>query len=128
MKAFHAKLTPKQEQAIVSLLSSPTLEAAAQAVGVNAVTLWRWMQEAAFRDAYQAARRDCIDTAVGLLQKASGSAVGVLIQIMADKDKPASARISAARSILEYSFKGAELLDLETRLAALEEAAEGKKP
>jgi hypothetical protein len=41
---------------------------------------------------------------------------------MGDKAAPASARVSAARAVLELSYRGLEVEDLERRLAALEHA------
>jgi hypothetical protein len=39
---------------------------------------------------------------------------------MRDDNKPASARVVAAKSILEFGIKGVELEDLEQRLTTLE--------
>ena len=52
------KLTPKQEKAITALLAQPTIEAAAATLGVNPVSIHRWLQEPAFVEAYRSARRD----------------------------------------------------------------------
>ncbi len=43
----------RQDQYIVALLENPTLEKAAAAVGVSAVTLWRAMQQPEFMEAYR---------------------------------------------------------------------------
>src|SRR4051794_12460605 len=123
MKVQSAKLNRKQEQAVAALLTHPTIAQAAKSIGIGETTLLRWLEDDGFRQAYQSARRECVEAAVGLLQKASGSAVAVLVSVMADTAKPGSVRISAARSVLDFAFKGAELLDMEVRLAALEEAA-----
>src|SRR5437899_1053460 len=124
MKPSEAKLTAKQEAAVAALLTHPTIDGAAKACSVSDVTLHRWLLQPVFADAYAVARRQAVEAAIGLLQKACGGAVAVLVQIMADTTKPGSVRISAARSVLDYAFKGAELLDLEVRLQTLEVAAQ----
>jgi hypothetical protein len=57
---------------------------------------------------------------VAHLQRVSGEAVDTLRTIMNDDQKPASARVTAARVILDMSIKAVELEDLEVRIAALE--------
>jgi len=46
--------------------------------------------------------------------------VETLRSVMQDKDAPASAKVSAAKAILETAIKAVELEDLEARIAALE--------
>ena len=56
------------------------------------------------------------------LQQSCAGAVGCLLSIVQDTDAPASVRVSASRSILEYSFKATEQMDMEARLQSIEEA------
>ncbi len=121
MQHAAAKLTPKQEKAITALLSQPTIEAAASSLGVNPATVHRWLQEPAFAAAYRSARRDAVGQAVTRLQQVSGGAVAVLVQVMADKANPAATRVTAAKTVLEFSFRTVELEDLAERIAALEQ-------
>ena len=117
-----AELTPKQHKTISALLTEPTVGAAADKAGVGERTLYTWLSDPAFRTVYLAARREAVNQAVAQLQRISSEAVAVLQQVMSDESKPASARITAARSVLEYSLKAVELEELEQRLAALENA------
>jgi hypothetical protein len=55
-----------------------------------------------------------------IVQRVSGEAVDTLRTIMNDDQKPSSARVTAARMILELSIKAVELEDLEVRIATLE--------
>jgi len=114
------KLTSKQERAIAALLAHPTIEGAAEVLGVNAATVHRWLGEPAFEAAYRSARRDAVQQAVTRLQQVSGAAVGVLVQVMADKTNPAGTRVNAAKTVLEFSFRAVELEDLAERIAVLE--------
>src|SRR5579862_6630700 len=121
MKGHGDKISRKQEQAIAALLSHPTIPAAAEACEVSDVTLWRWMQEPGFKAVYSDARKQALESAIALLQKATGGAVATLINLMRSEDTPPAQRITACRSVLDFAFKGTELLDHEARLTALEE-------
>ncbi len=121
MKAQSAKLDRKQELAIVALLQEPTVEAAAQRAGVSPVTLWRWMQQPEFTERYRAARRQVLEQAIAQLQQASGEAVETLRRNLTCT--VASVEVRAALAIIDQAVKGAEVLDLETRIAALETKA-----
>lgn len=126
MKGHGEKLTRKKEAVIVALLLEPTLEKAAARVGISESTLWRWTQLESFQAAYREARREAVSQAIGALQRASSEAVETLRDIMKDTAAPATARVSAARSILEFAIKGVEIEDILARLETLE-AQEGRE-
>ncbi len=113
-------LTVKQAKALSALLSAPTLEKAAAACGQSESTLLRYLKNDDFKAEYQAARRELVSLAVTGLQRASHGAVGVLIAVADDKEAPSSSRVSAARTILDYSLRAIELEDLQGRVEALE--------
>ena len=52
------------------------------------------------------------------VQQATGEAVATLRQVMQAADAPASAKVSAAKTILETAVKAVELEDLEARIVA----------
>jgi len=116
------KITRKREQAISALLVSPTVQEAAQVAQIGERTLWRWLQEPEFQRAYRQARRQAVSQAVARLQQASSEAVEALSSVMNDTEAPASSKVSAAKAVLELSFKAVELEDLESRITILEEA------
>ena len=72
----------------------------------------------AFRAEVMKTRREMWTEAVGQLTAACTEAVDALRALL--KDPVASARLGAAKTILEASHKGVELLELEQRLAAVE--------
>ena len=111
-------ISRKQDAAIGALLSQPTITAAAESVGVGEATLRRWLKDAGFLAAYRSARRDTLEHCVALLQKASTGAVEALQQSLQATSE--GVRLRAACAILDYSMKGAELLDLEARITVLE--------
>lgn len=116
-----AKISGRQERAIAALIASPTIREAADSLGLNEVTLYRWMREAEFQAAYRQARREVVAQAVARLQEACSTAVSTLIDVMGDGEASSSSRVTAARSVLELAFRAVEIEDLEARVTALEE-------
>lgn len=120
-------LTAKHRKAVEALLQAETVRSAAEMAGVHQDTLYRWLKDPRwehFQAEYADARRRATRHAVGRLQAASSDAVTILRRIMFDDTQPGAARVAAARSILEFAFKGNELEDLAERIAALEAVAE----
>ena len=113
-------MTRKQDAAIGALLSQATISAAAESVGIGEATLRRWLKNPDFLAAYGASRREAVSQAVGQLQAACSVAVLALTDISQDVSCPASARVSAARTVLELALKGVELENLAVRVEELE--------
>jgi len=118
------KVDRLREQAIAALLMHPTVEAAATAAGVTKRTLTRWQREAEFAAAYREARREVVQQATTKLSASCVRAVETLDKIMDMETAPATSRIMAARTVLEYAHRGLELDDLAVRVDALEAARE----
>ena len=121
MSGHGEKMGRKQEQAIAALLQQPTIMAAADSLGIGEATLWRWLQQPAFEEAYRRARQAVVDQAISQLQQATGQAVATLQEVQRDPDAPASSRVTAAKAVLEIAFKLRASEELERRLATLEE-------
>ena len=115
-------LEPGQERAIIALLSEPTLKAAAASASISETTLWRWLREPGFKNAYRRARSEALGRATARLQALAGEAVETLAQVHRDPGVSPHVRVSAARAVLELAYKSFELEDLEARLEELEEA------
>jgi hypothetical protein len=92
---------------------------------VGKVTLWRWIHIPEFKEQYRLARREAVSQPVGHLQSACSVAVVALTDISQDVNCPASARVSAARTVLELALKGVELEDLAVRVEELESQVAG---
>lgn len=115
-----AQITAKQEKAIMELLRNPTVKDASQQAGVGERTLWRWLQDVDFREAYMEARKQAFSRALGLLQQALSEAVLVLKDVMSNPESRDSSRVSSAKAILDTGLKAMELDDLEERISRLE--------
>jgi hypothetical protein len=120
MKAHGEKISRKQELAIAALLTCRAITDAAHQCGIGEVTLHRWLKDDGFQTAYRAARRAVVQHAVVQVQRATAEAVETLRAVMHDSESPASARVSAAKTILDTAIKAIELEDLEARIVALE--------
>ena len=118
MKGHGEKLTRKQEEAIMALLSEATLGSAAERIGVSDVTLGRWLKLPEFREAYRQARRDMMDKSTAQLQQSTWAATSPLIRLLGSGSD--SVRLRAATTILDQANKGLEMMDFEDRLAAVE--------
>jgi len=112
------KLSRKRDLAVAALLSEPTVAAAADKAGVSERTLRGWLRQSAFQAAYQAARRQVLEGAIGRLQQAAGEAVETLRRNLS-AGRPAD-QVRAAGLILQHALGTAELLDMAERLEALE--------
>jgi hypothetical protein len=128
MADLKKKLTRKQEEAIIALLSSRNTEEAARSCNIPPRTLHRWLTEPAFDAAYRLARRQAFGQATAVLQKGSTAAATTLLKVMLDPATPPSTRVRAAESILTHSAKAIEIDDIEARVAALEQAASNGSP
>ena len=121
-------LTGNQEKAVAALLASRSLEDAAATPGlsVNEKTLRRWLKEPEFAAAVSEARREALEQAVIRLAAVSVEAVAALEKNLSC-GRPA-VEVRAAVAVLEQAVKGAELLDVLSRLAALEQCQAAQAP
>jgi hypothetical protein len=127
MAGHGEKFGRKKEEAVAALLTQRNVEEAARAAGVGTRTLLRWLQNPEFQRAYREARRQAFGQSIARLQQATAAAATTLLKIMVDPSAPASVRVRAADSVFSHSAKAIEIEDIESRLAALEQAAEASK-
>ena len=121
-----AELSRKQEDAIVALLSSRSVEDAAHACNTPARTLYRWLKDRDFDAAYRAAKRSAYGQSMARMHHFSSAAVSTLGKVMLDPATPPATRVRAADSILNHTAKAIEIEDIEARVAESEHAASEK--
>ena len=114
------QLTAKHERAIIALMSESSVAAAARAAGVGERTIHSWLRDEDFRASYRRARQEAFDRAISMTQQYAAAAVKTLLQIMADKESGAQARVSAAVALLKFGREGMELDELQARVERLE--------
>lgn len=115
----------RKELAISALLANSTITRAAAQAGISERTIRRWMRDPVFVRRYREERTRTLEATTNLLRKESVRAVRTLASIAGNSRAPVTARVSAARAIVELTFKGVELHDLEERIGQLEEIANG---
>jgi hypothetical protein len=127
MKKGHgSKLGRKKEAAIKALLSERNHAEAARVAGIDPSTLTRWLRLPEFLEEYRRARWEVVEQAYARAQQNTGAATSVLLKLMADPATPAAGRIRAALGIFGLAREALDL-DIETRVSALERAAESAK-
>jgi lambda repressor-like predicted transcriptional regulator len=116
-----AKVEHKTDQAVAALISCGSIAEAAQVAGIGERTLYSWLADKDFQEQYRIARREVVGQALAQLQRVSSLAVNTLSDIMADREAPASSRVSASKAVLELAIRAVELEDVMSRLENLEE-------
>jgi hypothetical protein len=112
------------EKAMAALLTSDTQTEAAAKCGISDRTLRGYLADPAFYAEYQRRKRQVVSDATRQLQASYQSAIQALRDIVECEGCAEAARISAARTLLEYGMRFAEHNDILTRLEDLERAQE----
>ena len=120
MVANSQKMERKKEKVIACLIAQPTIALAAQEAKVSQSTIFRWLRDSEFQAAYRQAKKEIVGHALTQVQRAVTQAVETLLDVMGNGIVE-SAKVSAAKTILELAIRAVELEDLENRLEALEE-------
>src|SRR6266536_2452651 len=120
--ATHGRRSQGDGRLVAALLEGQTIAAAAATAGMSAQTAHRRLKEAPFQTALAQARAAALGLAITRLTAATVTASAGLERLAAGGVQE-SVQLAACRAILELALKGAELLDIETRLTALEARA-----
>ena len=124
MPGHGEKYERKKDDAIVALLSHPTVEAAAKAIDVAPKTLHRWRQRPDFQAAYLKATNDNHLQAMAWLRQGNMAAATAIRKLTADPNVPASVRLASAKFTLTKSSEEYEKDVLEPRMTEMEQAIE----
>jgi hypothetical protein len=127
MAGLNDKISRKQEEAIVALLSQRSVEEAARSSGTPVRTVYRWLKDPNFDTAYRAARRHAYGQSISRLQQGATAAATTLLKVMIDPATPPSTKVRASEAVLSHAAKAIEIEDIDARLRELERAAEDNK-
>jgi hypothetical protein len=116
-----AKTSRQRDLALEALVKTGTVAGAAEAAGVSAKTVRRWLQKESFAAAYARLREEAFSHAIGALQGGLAEAVEVLREAMHGPNKAIA--VTAARALLEHALRAAELVEITARFAELEKLA-----
>lgn len=118
-----SKLNENQEAVINYLIGDPCVaEAARKSKIVSAKQIHFWLKEDSnFKTELERRRNLVFSEAMNRLKKTTGEAVKVLAKLLqSDCEK---IQLAAADKLLGYSFRSKEVLEIETRIEALEQVA-----
>ena len=97
-------LTPKQNKALQALLTQPNKKAAAEVAGITTRTMTSYLADPNFQREYKKAFGQLVQDATRSAQQSLSPAISALRDIVEDDTEASSARIAAARSLLEYGL------------------------
>lgn len=113
-------MTPNQQRALQALLTQPNKKAAAEAAGITPRTMTTYLSDPDFQREYKKAFGQLVQDATRQAQQALSPALSALLDIVKDEDENSSARIAAARSLLEYGLRLTEFSDILAELETVE--------
>ncbi len=114
----------RYDKILSALMNTFTVREAATKLGCSEGTVYGALRDPAFQKMYKEARHKSVEHSITILSRASSLAVTRLVETVENPDEKSSVRLSAAKTILEFSFKGYELEKISERIDALEEAIE----
>lgn len=118
-------MTPNKEKLLAALLTSRTKKEAATAAGISDRTMRSYFEDKEFCQRYREAFAGVVQDATRRAQQLLEPALSTLQTVMEDEEIPAQARITAAKSIIDYSLKLTEQNDIMRQLDELERWKEG---
>lgn len=113
-------MTPNKEKLLAALLTSRTKKEAAAAAGISDRTMRSYFEDKEFCQRYREAFAGVLQDATRRAQQLLEPALSTLQTVMEDEEIPAQARITAAKSIIDYSLKLTEQNDIMRQLDELE--------
>lgn len=126
--AENGTLTPAQRRAITALLSHRNTREAAKAANVAERTMWRWLDEPAFRAELSRQEGAVLEQVTRGLLAMQDKALQELGDLITGYGGNVSAgiRLQAVKAALDIQLRYRELLSLEDRVRKLEEAQSAK--
>lgn len=120
VKILKKEPTNKQLNFMFALLSEPTISKACKKARISEKTAYIWLKDTNFQMHYKKLRLDFLKNTTAKLQANTLRAVDTLLNIMENEDLSTSARVQCIRTLLEYSYKGTVIEDIQDRLDKLE--------
>lgn len=98
-----------------------TKREAAKAAGIAESTLREYLKQPEFQAAYRGAVQDLLTAATRKAQTGFDPALDALLAIVSDDTQQPTARIAAARAVLEFGLKLTEKTDILARVEEIEQ-------
>jgi hypothetical protein len=97
------------QRALFAMLSSTSIKAAAEKVGLSERTLRRYLEEPHFKRAYDTERARMLEEAIASLQTLAGKAIATLGGVLDDEGADAGTKLRCARFVLDLMFRGQDM-------------------
>lgn len=102
------------------MLTTQTREEAARRLGMSSRTLRNYLKDPEFVGRLESARENLIHEASHQIQRSLSPSIKALNEIVSDEKAAKTARVQAARALLEYGIRLTEMEDICRRLDELE--------
>ena len=110
----------KLQQLAANVIMCKTWKEAAAQSGISDRTLRKIRKTAEFQEALEAARSAAYERVIDRMCAAAPESAEQLIAIMKDDTAPASARVAAARSVLDFASTYSKLREVLDRISEFE--------
>jgi hypothetical protein len=124
MSGHGEKLSRKMNDCILALMSAGTLDEAAAASGISPATARRWYRLDVVKAELKHLQEEVVGHSLSRLKLSASEALEVLRSVANDEVSPPSARVAAARTLLDNVFRAVETDDILSRIEALENRME----
>ena len=122
----NSDLSARQIKALPVFASTSNYDEACKQVGISRNCFYEWLKQPAFKAELNRMRDEMVSDAVAQLKMNSTKAAMTLSDLMDRTESPAVQR-AAANDVLNHVMKFKEILEIETRLAALEQQIKDKQ-
>jgi len=119
MKRDTGNLSARQRLALPVIAAEPTIDGAAEKIGVTQKTVYEWLKQDAFKRALEDARKDYVESGFRTLRLAARRAAEKIVRHLDCTDEKVSLR--AAEDVIEFAKEFINLEDHERRIKELEE-------
>lgn len=99
------KLQCQWDKAIIALLTIPTVEGAAEAIGVSKATLFNWLRNDEFKSQLNEIRRHGMLQAILAIYGSMGKTMQTLMEIRDDTRQPGAVRVAASKELIQLWIK-----------------------
>ena len=105
---------------ILALMTTRTLDEAAASAGISSATARRWYRLDVVKTERKRLQDEVVGHSLSRLKLSASEALEVLRSVANNEVSPPSARVAAARTLLDNVFRAVETDDILNRLEALE--------
>lgn len=109
----------KKEKALLALLNNPTKAEAAKACGITTRTLQNYLTDPEFMERYREAYQELLEETAKSAQQRISPAFHTLQQIIESPSENGQTRVSAIRTLFEYSLKLIDITDTQKEIREL---------